>query len=387
MKKPKICFVTSFFYPTIGGVETHILNSAKELIKLGYDIEVYISDRDREKVIEEKEYEVEGIKVKRFKGWFKISFSEIFFPGLFNAVKNSDADIFHVHGYRHTFNFVFWFTKKPVFITPHWPVYKGQRKKIIQLLVDFVDKFFGNYIFKHFAKVCVVTELESPWIESFGVEKQNIILTPNCLPREYFKKYNGKNFRKKYKLKPKDMVVVSVSRIHQSKGLDQLIEIAKYFPKVKFIIIGKDGGFRNELEELINRLNLKNVILGGEISEKEKMEAYAGADIFCSPSHYEAFCISILEAFSQGCAVITSNAGGMPWVVGDSGLIFEDYNLEDFKNKLEKLIKSKKLRMDLIKKARARVKQFTWDKVAKTLDKEYKKCINNPTLNSKARED
>jgi len=374
MKKPKICFVTSFFYPTIGGVETHIQNLGKELIKLGYDIEVYVSDLDREKRIPERESEIGGIKIKRFISWFKISFSEIFFPRLYLAVKNSSADIFHVHGYRHMFNFIFWFTKKPCFITPHWPVYKGQRNKIIQLIVDFVDFFLGKYIFKKFSKVCVVTGLESPWVKGFGVNKKNIILTPNCLPNYYFKKYNGNNFRKKYSLK-NELVVLSVSRIHESKGIEQLVKIAKFFPDTRFIIMGKDGGFKNELEKLIKELSLKNVILTGEVSEREKLEAYAGADIFCSPSHYEAFCISILEAMSQGCAVITSNAGGMPWVVGDTGLIFKDYDLEDFRKKLENLINNKKLRQNFKRKGKIKAKQFIWDKVAKTLDKEYKKYI------------
>ena len=55
MKKPKVCFVTTYFYPTVGGVETHILNLGKELIKLGYDVEVLASDYDRDKRIKEKE--------------------------------------------------------------------------------------------------------------------------------------------------------------------------------------------------------------------------------------------------------------------------------------------------------------------------------------------
>ena len=378
MKRPKVCFVTSFFYPTIGGVETHIQNTAKELIKLGYDAEVYISDMDRDKKLPAGESEIEGIKIKRFKSWFKFSFSGIFFPGLYKAVKNSDADIFHVHGYRHPFNFVFWFTEKPCFLTPHWPAYKGQRKKHIQLIVDLVDRLIGRYIFVKFKKVCVVTELESPWVESFGVEKEKIILTPNCLPPEYFKKYNGNNFREKYNLKNKELVVIAVSRIHQSKGIDQLVKVAKFFPEIKFIIMGKDGGFKPELEKLIQELDLKNIIMAGEVSEKEKLEAYAGADIFCSPSHYEAFCISILEAMSQGCAVITSDQGGMPWVVGKEGLIFRDYDIEDFRNKLETLVKSKKLLNKLKKLGKEKAKKFSWDKVASTLDKEYKKYLNKP---------
>ncbi len=375
MKKPKICFVTSFFCPTIGGVETHIYNLSRELIKLGYDIEVYISDMDRDKRIKEKQAEIEGIKIKRFRSWFKFSFSGIFFPGLFFAVNKSDADIFHVHGYRHPFNFVFWFTKKPCFLSPHWPVYKDQRKKIIQWIVDFVDKTLGEYIFKNFRKICVVTELESPWVKSFGVRDKDIILTPNCLPEEYFKEYNGNNFRKKYNIK-KELVVLSVSRLHKSKGIDQLVKIAKFFPKIRFIIMGKDGGFREELENLVKELALNNVILTGEVTEKEKLEAYAGSDIFCSPSHYEAFCISILEAMSQGCAVLTSNQGGMPWVVGNEGLTFRDYDLKDFRRKLEMLVNSKKLLEKFQSAGKKKIKNFKWERVANTLDKEYRVHID-----------
>ena len=378
IKKPKVCFITSFFYPTIGGVETVIFYTAKELIKLGYDIEVYISDMDRDKKLPAGESEIDGIKIRRFKSWFKFSFSGIFFPGLFKGVKKSDADIFHVHGYRHPFNFIFWFTKKPCFLTSYWPIYKGQRSKKIQLMVDLIDVFFGKYIFRKFSKVCVLTELESPWVESFGVKKENIILTPPCLSQEYFKTYDGKSFRKKYNLKPDELVVIAVSRIHQSKGIDQLVKVAKFFPSIKFIIMGKDGGFKSELEKLIQELNLKNVILAGEVSEKEKLVAYAGADIFCSPSHYEAFCISILEAMSQGCPVITSNQGGMPWVVGKTGLVFIDNDLNDLKEKLNILIKDKKLRKKLGKLGKVKAKTFTWDKIAKTLDKEYKKYLNKP---------
>ncbi|MDP3027339.1 MAG: glycosyltransferase family 4 protein [Nanoarchaeota archaeon] len=375
MKKPRICFVTSFFCPTIGGVETHIYNLSKELIKLGYDVDVYVSDMDRDQRINEKTAEIDGIKVRRFKSWFKFSFSGIFFPGLFRGVKNSNADIFHVHGYRHPFNFIFWFTKKPCFLTPHWPVYKGQRDKFVQVIVDLVDRFFGKYIFKKFSKICVVTELESSWVKSFGVKEKDIILTPNCLPEEYFKEYDGSNFRKKYNLK-KELVVLSVSRLHKSKGTDQLVKIAKFFPKIRFIIMGKDGGFRKELENLIKKFNLHNIILTGEVTEKEKLEAYAGSDIFCSPSHYEGFCISILEAMSQGCAVITSNQGGMPWVVGDAGLIFEDYNLEDFRKKLEMLINNRKLLEKFKSAGKKKIKNFKWERVANTLDKEYKVHID-----------
>src|SRR3989344_9674964 len=146
----KICIVSAYFYPVKGGAENHIYFIAQELIRRGHEVEVFVSDSSHEGKIEKKEEIIDKIKIKRFKTWFKISFSGMFFPGLFNAVKDSDADIFHVHGYRHPFNFVFWFTKKPCFLTPHWPVYKGLRNKYLDLFVDLFDKFFGKYLLNKF---------------------------------------------------------------------------------------------------------------------------------------------------------------------------------------------------------------------------------------------
>ncbi|MEM0465198.1 MAG: glycosyltransferase family 4 protein [Candidatus Pacearchaeota archaeon] len=376
MKKPKVCFVTTFFYPVIGGVENHIFYLSKELIKKGYDVEVYTSDLNRDIRINKKIDEIDKIKIFRFKSLLKVSFGEIIFPGIFKAIKNSDADIFHVHGFRHNYNLLFLFTKKPLLITPHFPIYRGQRNIIIQLVADLIDIFLGRYIFKKYNKICVVTEIEKDWIKSFSVSEDKIILTPNAIPDNYFRRYNGKRFRKKYNLDNR-IVILTMSRIHKSKGIDQIIKVAKYFPEAKFVIMGKDGGEKDNLIKLSKSLQLNNVIFAGEVSEKEKLEAYAGSDIFCSPSHFEGFCISILEAMSQGCAVITSNKGGMPWVVGKYGLIFKDNDLEDLKEKLKILISNKKILLKYKSLSKVRVKKFRWNKVADTLDKEYKKLINN----------
>lgn len=368
----KICIVSAYFYPVKGGAENHMYFIAQELIKRGHEVEVFVSDSSHEGKIEKKQEVIDKIKVKRFKTWFKISFSGMFFPGLYKAVKNSNADIFHVHGYRHPFNFIFWFTKKPCFMTLHWPVYKGLRSRLLDLSVDIIDKFFGKYILNKFNILCAVSGLEIPWIEKFGINKKKIILTPNCIPKNYLTYANGNAFRKKYDIKD-ELMVLCVGRIHQTKGFDQVIKIAPYFKDIKFVIVGKDEGFKTELEELVKKLNLNNVIFAGEVSEKEKLQAYNAADIFIHPSHAEAFAIVLLEAMSQKTAVIASNQGGMPWVVDKAGLIFKDNNLNDLRNKLEKLVKNKKLRNELAEKGRKRSEKFTWDKTVDVLEKEYEK--------------
>lgn len=373
----KILFVTSYFYPVIGGAETYMYNIAKELINKGHTVEILVSNSSRDGKKIENESSIDGIKVRRFKTIFRFGFSGVFFPGLFRAVKTSDADIVHVHGYRHPFNYVFLFTNKPCFMTPHWPDYpKGSRSKWLENLIPVYDKLLGPYVFSKFKKIFADTGAEIPWlINNFNISKEKIIISPCCIPNTYLKKYNENKFRKKHNIKKEDILVLSVARIHKTKGQDQIIKVANYFPKAKFVFVGIDGGYLNELKKLTLELKLKNIIFTGEVSEEEKMEAYSAADIFCHPSHYEAFGIVVLEAFSQNTAVITSNSGGLPWVVNNAGLIFEDNNLEDLKNKLTLLIKNKSLRKELANKGTKRVKEFSWKKTAEIIEEEYKKSL------------
>jgi len=41
-----------------------------------------------------------------------------------------------------------------------------------------------------------------------------------------------------------------LSRIHKSKGIDQLISVAEYFPETVFVIMGKDGGEEANLKKM-----------------------------------------------------------------------------------------------------------------------------------------
>src|SRR3989344_836859 len=370
----KITFITPFFYPVMGGVENHVYYLAKELIKKGHEVEVFTSDLERNSKLSNKEEVYDEIKITRFKTLFRIGDFGSFFPGMFKAIKVSDSDIFHFHVYRHPLNFGVLFTKKPCLLTPHWPNYpKELRKFYVNILIKVFDKLLGKFILKKFDKILSITDLETYWFkDKFNLPADKFELLPNGIPSSYLKKRNPSKFRKKIKIKD-ELMVLCLSRIHQSKGFDQVVKIAKFFPKVKFVIAGVDAGFKSELELIVFNDKLKNVIFAGKLTEEEKLEAYSSCDIFIHPSHYEGFGIVVLEAFSQETCVLTSNQGGLPWVVSDAGLTFEDNNLEDLKEKITLLLKDKKLREKLATQGRARVKDFTWEVNGEKLEGIYKK--------------
>src|SRR3989344_4655825 len=372
----KIVMVAPFFHPVVGGMENHVLNISKELIKKGHAVEVWTSNLSREGKIKEKEGMFEGIKIKRFNAWFKLGQFASFFPGVFKETMMAKADLIHVHNFRQPIMAIPLFTNKPCLLTAHWPDYpQGLRKNKMDSFARMFDKVLARFLLKKYKRICVVSPLEVPFIQQFGVPKEKIVLVPNGIPANFFSEEEKRYCRVKWSLKENDLVVLSLSRLHKSKGFDVIVRVAKKFPQVKFVIAGKDEGFKAELQQLIESVQVKNVFLVGEIPEEDKKKAFAAADIFVHPSHFEAFGIVVLEAMAQGKPVITSDVGGLPWVVKDAGLLFQDNNVNELEDRLKRLLYSGSLRKKLSENAIKRAKVLTWEKITDHLEKVYREIL------------
>ncbi|HZX11891.1 MAG TPA: glycosyltransferase family 4 protein [Candidatus Nanoarchaeia archaeon] len=369
----KILFISPYYEPVRGGMETHVASLAKELVKRGHDVHVFTSDLSREGRISQKQETIEGVHVKRFTTWFKLGQFASFFPGIFFAIRKLNPDIIHVHNFRHPSNLAPFFTKRPCFLTFHWPQYpRGLRTPVMDFFSKLFDKTLARPLLEKYKKVCAVTISEVPFIQAFNVPQEKILLTPNAIPKAYLIPQERRSFRVKHHLKEKDFVVLSLSRIHKSKGFDLVVQLAARYPQIKFVIAGRDEGHKHHLEDLAKALNTKNVFFIGELTDEDKIKAYASCDVFLHPSHFEAFGIVALEAMSQAKPVITSNSGGLPWVVGDAGLTFKDNNLHDLEDKFKRILYSPSLRKELGKKAYRRATTLTWNNVAEHLEKAYK---------------
>jgi len=61
-----------------------------------------------------------------------------------------------------------------------------------------------------------------------------------------------------------------------------------------------------------------------------------------------------------GTPVIASDAGALPEVVGDAGLLFDPRSAEALTHALSRLLGDVSLRRELAARGRARAAQFTW---------------------------
>lgn len=181
-----------------------------------------------------------------------------------------------------------------------------------------------------------------------------------------------KNPNSKNKLPSK--FILSVGSIEPRKNLLGLLKAYNNMDKsikeeYKLVLVGFKGWGNTEIMDIIDN-NQDNIHYIGFISDEELAKVYNLASLFVFPSFYEGFGLPPLESFACGTPVISSNLSSMPEICQDAAIYINPYNDKNIKEKIEMVLKDKKLQKDMINKGLNRAKSFTWEKSAEK-HKEY----------------
>jgi glycosyltransferase involved in cell wall biosynthesis len=90
---------------------------------------------------------------------------------------------------------------------------------------------------------------------------------------------------------------------------------------------------------------------------------YQKADIFAIATHYEGFCIPIIEAMAAGIPVVASRVDPIPEILNGAGITVEN-TPEAFHQAIDQLLKDPDLLRDLSRRGRERARDFDshrWD--------------------------
>jgi glycosyltransferase involved in cell wall biosynthesis len=98
--------------------------------------------------------------------------------------------------------------------------------------------------------------------------------------------------------------------------------IQREVPEARLIVAG-DGSQRKALEELARILELQGVEFRGRTPPEKMAALYDEADIYLNAPVIDNMPNSVIEAFAAGLPVVTSDAGGIPYIVrdGENGLV------------------------------------------------------------------
>jgi glycosyltransferase involved in cell wall biosynthesis len=112
----------------------------------------------------------------------------------------------------------------------------------------------------------------------------------------------------------KEKIFLFAGRLEQAKGCFDLLEAIKLVHNqidYKFILAG--NGNINLANDFIAANGLTDVVeITGWLSTENIQKLYQKAEIFILPSYWEGFPISIIDALSNMCCVITTPVGGIP---------------------------------------------------------------------------
>jgi L-malate glycosyltransferase len=98
--------------------------------------------------------------------------------------------------------------------------------------------------------------------------------------------------------------------------IDAFAAVQADFPDAELVIAG-GGGLRATLESQVAARGLRQVRFTGPVPPAEMLRLYAEADVYVNASLIDNMPLSILEAYASGVPVITSDAGGIPWIASD----------------------------------------------------------------------
>lgn len=212
----------------------------------------------------------------------------------------------------------------------------------------------------------VKKQLEQEW----GIDSKKIVVTYEGIDKSFGKK-ESKEILQKYNIKPP--FIFYVGNAHPHKNIEALVKgfvkLRQNYQDLQLVLVGDDDFFWPKLRRTTDN---KDIIFTGKVSDEELTTLYKNAQAFVTASLEEGFGLPILEAFSLGCPVVSSNKGSLPEIGGEAASYFDPNNLNQMIEKISEVLNNNNLRAGLVERGKKRASQFSWKKMAEETLRIYK---------------
>ena len=301
-------------------------------------------------------------------------------------VKSHKADIFHIidHSDGHI---AYWLKKADqlTVVTCHDLINLLQPENIsdqakLPLISTAIWKYAVQGIRQADHIVTVSAHTAKDVTQLLNIQPEQITVAPNAveslfqpLPPEQLVK-----LRQRYRISPDTTCLLNVGSNHPRKNVFTILRTLQALKQkelpVHLLKTGAD--FTSEQKVFLQTHNLEGcVTYVGKPNRATLVEIYNAADILLSPSLYEGFGITVLEAMACGTPVIASNVTSLPEVVGDAGVLVNPTDVDAISAAVYRLREDLAYRQGLIKAGFARAKAFTWEKTAERVAEVYEKFL------------
>lgn len=170
-----------------------------------------------------------------------------------------------------------------------------------------------------------------------------------------------------------NMKVLVVSRLEKEKRIDIVLNVFKQVLKkinnVELIIAG-DGSLRKDLEFQVEKLGLNNVNFLGWYDDVSKL--FIESNVYLLTSDFEGYGMTLLQAGSFGCAIVTTRVGLAKTDLfkdGENSYVCEVGAIDEISNKITDLLLDKNKRISFAQNMKESIKKL--DKSREEYVREY----------------
>lgn len=215
-------------------------------------------------------------------------------------------------------------------------------------------------------------------------EKIRVIYNGVNLDR-YKNKRNGAKIRKTLQLPENALVIGVIATLRPRKGYQDFLNAAAHvlqkYPQTVFLLVGRDGGSRDALENLAQELHISHsIFFTGERDDIPEVLSSLDVQVCCS--FYEGLSNAILEGMAAGNPMIATNIAGNPELVvhEQTGLLVPPGEPQCLAEAIIRLLGDKTLRIQMGALGRQRVeKLFRMDQMIHATVSLYQNLVNTNT--------
>jgi glycosyltransferase involved in cell wall biosynthesis len=352
--KPRVLIVNwrDIRNPEAGGAEVHLQEVSKRLVRDGFTLVQYSHSFPGAPEVED----IDGVETHRVGGAFLFNYTAL--AGIRGWVA------------KHRIDVVLDDSNKIPFLLP--------LRSPVPVLARF-HHLFGNTVFKEtdfaralyvrlwecligpvYRRVRTLTVSESTRKELAEKGITRVTLAPNAIDKALYRVPAG--------VAKEPFLIVHIGRLKKYKRLDLLLEavaeVRKTLPQAR-LLIGGAGDYRPALEARARELHLGDgAKFLGRVSDAEKVDLYARAQVFVNSSLKEGWGLTTIEANACGTPVVATDVPGLCDSVkhGETGLLVPFGDAPAFAAAILSILEDPERAARMREKALAWAAEHDWEK-------------------------
>lgn len=361
----KIALVSPYDYPYPGGVTDHVRHLYREFTALGHEVRIMAPSSNRNLERETTDvYRIGNVRRVPANGSIaRITLSFRLAHRVREVLQAEQFDIVHAHEPLMPSLPPTVLRYSPALNIATFHAYRG----------SYYGYFYGRPILRRvFANLdgrIAVSRAAKRFVRQYFMAPYRVI--PNGVEVE---RYDPERVEPLPEFNDGRPNVLFVGRPEKRKGVGYLLRayphVKHAFPDARFIIVGAGDWADSPYRHYIERHDLRDIVVVGEVSEQEKPRYHRSSHVFCSPAvQGESFGIVLLEAMAAGLPIVASDIEGYRDVVtnGQEGVLVPPRNERELADAICRLLQNRDTANEMGRRGLETVAQYSWPRVAEQI--------------------